>query len=335
VESISLPFKDNYRFLDIGIRICTDSQEVLSFFQGSYPRFRLKVSRAEHDFRVITKPSHLPSRIAIQSQTHQYLVFKTTQGFVFSETNLKSGTDKMVRFKKGQLYHISPSETLSILDNNQSQGDQEHLFSFVQMALLRTIATLMPHRHLLHGAALTWHKNGLILAGAAGQGKSSISLALVKHGLKFLSDDIACLNLTTQTVEPFPRSLNLRQRGLPILRNLLTEEITHGAIDIEALFPNSVGSTSPLRHLILLKGFQSQPELKPIPKRQAIWQALRLSHTAVTHPTKMLLQLAPLFNQIHCYELIMGELDPTAALIRHWLEENRYDSTQTRRKDNP
>jgi hypothetical protein len=333
VKSISLPFEDGYRFLDIEIRICTDSQDLLSLFQDSYPRFRINISRAEHEFQVITKPNHLPCRVAIQSQNHQYMVFKTTQGFVFSEKNLQeqSGTEKMVRFEKGQLYPISHSETLRILDNNHSQGDQEHLFAYVQMALLRTLATLMPQHHLLHGAAVTWHNDGIILAGASGQGKSSLSLALVKHGFKFLSDDIAGLNLTTQTVEPFPRSLNLRQRGLPILRHLLkVKEITHGPIDIEALFPNSLCSTSPLRHLFLLKGIQSQPKIKPIPKRQAIWQALQLSHTPVTHPAKMLWQLAPLFNQIHCYELIVGELDPTAVLIRHWLEENRYDSTQTR-----
>jgi hypothetical protein len=318
-----LPFEDSFRFIEINVQIRSDSNELLRFFKRTYARFHINVPHAEHEFRVIMKPKHSPCQVAIQSHNHHYLVFKTTQGFVFNEKNLESGAEKMVRFDGGPPYPISLSETLSTLDN--SEGDPKQLFSFVQMALLRTLAILMPQHYLLHGAAVSWHEEGLIFAGASGRGKSSLSLALVKHGFKFLSDDVSCLNLSNHQIEPFPRCLNLRRHGLPLLQNLLKKiNLTQGAIDIEAIFPNSVGSTCPLRYLFLLKGFQSEPEIKHIPKRQALWQALPLSHTPVIHPAKALLRLAPLLNQVRCYELAVGELDATVALIQDWVE--RYES---------
>ncbi|MEN8218238.1 MAG: hypothetical protein ABFS56_18085 [Pseudomonadota bacterium] len=320
-----LPFEDCFRFIEVNVQIRSDSQDLLRFFRRTYARFHINVSHADHEFRVIMKPKHSPCRVAIQSHNHQYLVFKTTQGFVFNEKNIESGAEEMVMFDGGQPYPISLSETLSILDS--SEGDQEQLFSFVQIALLRSLAILMPQHYLLHGAAISWRDNALIFAGASGRGKSSLSLALVKHGFKFLSDDVSCLNLSNHQIEPFPRCLNLRRHGLPLLQNLLKAEkinLTQGAIDIEAIFPNSVGCTCPLRYLFLLKGFQSEPEIKLLSKRQALWQALPLSHTPVTHPAKALLRLAPLFNQVRCYELAVGELDATVALIQDWVE--RYES---------
>ncbi|OAD19039.1 protein containing Signal transduction serine kinase/phosphorylase, HPr(Ser) kinase [Candidatus Thiomargarita nelsonii] len=322
-----LPFEDSFRFIEVNVRIRSDFQDLLRFFKGSYARFHINIPRAEHDFRVIMKPKNSPYRVAIYSPHHEYKVFKTTQGFVLNEKNIELGTEEMVMFDGGQLYPISLSETLNTLDN--SEGDPKQFFSFVQIALLRTLAILMPQHYLLHGAAVSWHENALIFAGASGRGKSSLSLALVKHGFKFLSDDVSCLNLSNHQIEPFPRSLNLRRHGLALLQNLLkAENITPGAIDIEAIFPNSIGKTCPLRYLFLLKGFQSKPEIKPIPKRQSLWQTLPLSHTPVSHPAKALLRLAPLFNKIQCYDILVGELDATVALIQQFLEEKHYESSQ-------
>jgi len=318
MDSIFLPFEDHYRFLDVSIRICTDSRDLLSLLHNSYARFRTHTS--QHELRIITKPNTLSCQILIESQNHQYQLFKTTQGLVFLDKNLKSGTTTVVRFNREQIYPISSSEILSTLDDRRSEDDPVRFFSLIQIALLKTLSLLMPQHHLLHGAALTWHNQGFILAGNSGYGKTSLSLALVKQGCQFLSDDIANLNLTTHHIEPFPRCLNLRQHGLPLLRHLLkTKEINPGPIDIETLFPNSIGNASPLRHLFLLKGIQRQPKIQPVSKRQAIWHTLQLSHIPVTQPAQMLWQLAPLFNQIRCYELIVGELESTAALIRHWL----------------
>ena len=326
-----LPFEDHYCFLDIGIHLRTDFSDLFNFLQNSYSRFRTGASQAEHELQIITKSNALPCQVLVQSQNHQYQIFKTTQGFVLNNKNLELGTETAVRVNNGQIDPISYSEILATLDNNRSEDDQEYLFSLVQMALLNTLTYLMPQHHLLHGAALTWHNEGLILAGDSGCGKSSLSLALVKHGCQFLSDDVAGLNLITHQIEPFPRSLNLRQRGLSLLHRLLkTQAITPGPIDIEALFPNSIGNSSPLCHLFLLKGIHQQPNIKPVPKRQAIWQTLRFSHVPVTDPTKTLWQLAPLINRIPCYELIVGELDSTAALICHWLEKSRYDAAHTK-----
>lgn len=312
---------DIFRFLNIGLQIRTDSEEMLQFFQDSYQRFRSSAP-AEYEFLAWTDMNGSPWRSSFHSQQHEYGVLKTRQGFVFRCKDTGSGTEKLTLFRRGgQQQPISSADAVRSADVECTPEDQEHLFSFAQMALLNTLAGLLPEHHLFHGAALTWHGSGLILAGAAGQGKSSLSFALVKHGCKFLSDDIACVHLAGNQLAPFPRRLNLRQSGLPLLSRLLGDrEISPGPVDMEEIFPNSIGGPSPLRHLILLKGIADRPEIRPISERQALLEALRLSHTPVHRPAEMLFRLAPLFSRLCCYELTAGDLDATAALICRQME---------------
>jgi hypothetical protein len=89
---------------------------------------------------------------------------------------------------------------------------------------------------------------------------------------------------------------------------------------MENVFPKSIGSSAPLRCLFLLRGFAEQAAISPVPQRQALLEALRLSHTPVQHPAQTLFRLAPLFSQMRCYELVAGDLDATATLICRQME---------------
>ena len=85
-------------------------------------------------------------RACIQAPNHQYLVFKTTQGFILRCEDLTSGTVETVRFNNGLVHHLSPAEMRFVIDDELSAEDQSHIFAFVQIILLRTIANLMPLR---------------------------------------------------------------------------------------------------------------------------------------------------------------------------------------------
>lgn len=293
---------------------------MLRFFRDSYQRFRSSTP-AEHEFLVRTDMNGSPWRGCFCSQKQEYGVLKTGEGFVFRCKDKDFGTEKLTLFRNGQQQPISRADALRSADANRAPEDNGHLFSFAQTALLNTLAGLLPEHHLFHGAALTRNGSGLILAGASGQGKSSLSLALVKHGCRFLSDDIACVHPAKNQLEPFARKLNLRRSGLPVLRRLLpNKQINSGPTDMETVFPDSIGGPVPLRCLFLLQGFAEQAVISPVPQRQALLEALQHSHTSVRQPTRTLFRLAPLFSRMRCYELFAGDLDATADLICRQLE---------------
>ena len=309
-----------FRFLNIDLQIRTDSEELLHFFQDSYQRFRSTAS-VEHEFSARMQQNGSPWRGIFHTKKQEYGVLKTGRGFVFSCKDIDTGIEKLTLFRNGRQQPISRADALRNADLSRTAEDREHLFSFAQMSLLNTLAGLLPEYHLFHGAALTRNDRGLILAGAAGQGKSSLSLGLVKHGCKFLSDDIACVNPIGNQLIPFPRKLNFRRRGIPILRNLMNERVINpGPVDMEEIIPGGSGDKAPLHSLFLLRGIAQQAAIQPIPHRQALLEALRLSHTPVQQPTQTIFRLAPLFSRMRCYELFAGDLDATAALICKQME---------------
>ena len=229
----SLPYRASFRFLNIGLQIRTDSEEMLRFFRDSYQRFRSSAP-AEHEFLVRTDMNGSPWRCSFRSQSHEYGVLKTGRGFVFRRRDKDTDTEELTLFSNGRQEPISRTDALRNADAKYTPKDCGHLFSFAQTALLNTLAGLLSAHHLFHAAALTWRDSGLILAGISGQGKSSLSLALVKHGCKFLSDDIDCVCPVSRQLIPFPRRLNLRQSGLSVLRRLLSDkEIRFGPTDME------------------------------------------------------------------------------------------------------
>ncbi len=316
----SLPFEDSYRFLDVGLKIRSDSRALLEHLQGLYPRFRRRAPGGGPELRVRMHGAAAPCRVAMECGARRYLLFTTRRGHLLRTEDLWSRALETLRFDDGGVRRVSPCEISSAIEGEASTEAESHLFAFVQLVLLRTLALLMPRRHLLHAAALAWKGAGVVLPGVSGRGKTLLALALAKHGFAFLADDVACLDLVTGDLEPFPRSLNLCASALPLLASLLEPGgvgpvRAGGRLDIERFFPGSVGQACPLRWVILLEGFGPRPSLRPISRHRALWRALEHSHGPVTEPGRTLFRLAPFFQRARCYELTSGDLDATATLL--------------------
>lgn len=88
---------------------------------------------------------------------------------------------------------------------------QKKLRSLAHGIILRnTLAQIRSHL-LFHAAALSRRDKGVILAADSGCGKTTLTLALVRQGFKFLSDDVAVLGLNDGELAPYPRSLLVRE----------------------------------------------------------------------------------------------------------------------------
>jgi len=78
------------------------------------------------------------------------------------------------------------------------------------------------HSHLVLHAAVV-EKNGLaaILPAPPGSGKSTLCAALVHHGWRLLSDELAMVMLQDGTVTPMPRPISLKNGSIELMRAVL------------------------------------------------------------------------------------------------------------------
>jgi hypothetical protein len=79
-------------------------------------------------------------------------------------------------------------------------------------ALETLAATQSDSFAFLHAGGISRGGKGILFAGRSGTGKSTLISALIRRGVKYLSDDLAPLDARAR-VHPFPRPLGLRLRA--------------------------------------------------------------------------------------------------------------------------
>jgi hypothetical protein len=124
--------------------------------------------------------------------------------------------------------------------------------------LRRTLSRIRSHM-LFHAAALSFNDKGIILVADSGYGKTTLSLALVRQGLRFLSDEIAALSLSNGELAPYPRCLWIRQGTAGVFNHYgwnypdHSTEINIGDREAVYLSPQLTGSRCRLNYLIVIQ----------------------------------------------------------------------------------
>ena len=91
----------------------------------------------------------------------------------------------------------------------------EQLLFHLDKAILMQLQRDYPELYFLHGAVLATAKQGILLTGSSGAGKSSLALALSAPAdtpWQLLSDELAPLNPVDQLVYPYWRAIGLKQK---------------------------------------------------------------------------------------------------------------------------
>ena len=157
------------------------------------------------------------------------------------------------------------SRKVKVLDDVHAVTFYAHQF------VLHYIATHLKSHFLLHGAALSGDGHGIAIMGNSYAGKTTLTLELLRKGFRFLSDDQLAINRTTHQIEPFPRSVGIREGALSLFDELELEHrpphvITNGQrkwfVDISDLSPLEIGETCRLRYLFLLVNRQNEHKPK-------------------------------------------------------------------------
>ena len=140
------------------------------------------------------------------------------------------------------------------MDLAGSPSPENQAFLFLLGAITDSVGGSL----MLHGAAVSLGGAGVILAGPAFAGKSTLVVELMKRGALFMSDDAAPLDRTTGLLHPYPRAIGIRksagrERPEGALSGAAALELPHRwLVDPEALGARLPVPSCPPRFLFYL-----------------------------------------------------------------------------------
>jgi|HigsolmetaAR201D_1030396.scaffolds.fasta_scaffold09407_4 hypothetical protein len=206
--------------------------------------------------------------------------------------------------------------------------------------IVHTILTNLFERgiYAIHAGAVVDRGGAWAVVGRSGQGKTTLTLGLLRRGMSLLSDELMIVEPNTQRILPYRRSLHVRPGTvnlIPELRFLLDRPRYHigggsewalTPNDLIRIFPHALAAPAPLRGVLLLEGTPQAyeaPTITPIPSALAALELLRSSWAASIDFNDALTSVSRLLSQVACARLRVGPLGPTLDAVVAWQEANR------------
>lgn len=137
-------------------------------------------------------------------------------------------------------------------------ADPARLQAYVYELILFELAARVRSHMLIHAAALVHRDRGLIIVGDSQHGKTTLALALLRRGFRFLSDELAALARHDGRVYPFPRRLRIRPGMLELAgydlpaATLAPRWLDKLVLDAEEIEPAALALPAPLTDIIVL-----------------------------------------------------------------------------------
>ena len=179
--------------------------------------------------------------------------------------------------------------------------------------------------YFLHSAALAWRNSAVLVIGPSGAGKSTLTWALSHHGFRYLSDELAPIDLDHLDVHAYPHALCLKAvppepYALPP-STLETARTLHvPASDL----PGGVGDTTRLTAIFFLQSDFStpaEPALRSISTAEAGARLLANALNPLAHAADGLDPAIAIAGRVRRFELRPGNLERTCALVLRTLAD--------------
>ena len=192
--------------------------------------------------------------------------------------------------------------------------------------------------YAFHAGAVVHSGVALALVGRSGQGKTTLTLGLLRRGMGLLSDELTVVEPSARRIVPYHRSLHLRPGTLDLIPELrfLRQRPRHqlgggsewavAPHDLARAFPGCLAEAAPLRAVLLLDGMphaDAQPAITPVPAALAAIEVLRGAWAAAVDFDGTLAHIGQLLDSASCARIRVGALEPTLDAIVAWLEAGR------------
>ena len=231
-----------------------------------------------------------------------------------------------------------PATTYSIVESSDPahrftlDADDERIAAVPQ--LRRMVAGLFWHLNrtavvhadadlvLLHAGAVVHDGAVVVLPVASGGGKSTLVAALVRHGMGYLSDEIAALTAALDAL-PYPKPISLKPGSWPLLAELEPPSPPGPADDHDpwqvapaAIRSDAVATGGRLAAVVFPLVVPGAPaSLEPIAPADALAALVTASFRTGPAAPAALPRLRAIVDAVPCSRLTYGELDGAVDLI--------------------
>jgi hypothetical protein len=132
----------------------------------------------------------------------------------------------------------------------------------------------------LHAGAVASNGQAMLLTGSPDRGKSSLVLALLQRGLRYLSDDLGAIDPVSSRVYPFQKRISVRESTLvryfpEVVGQLedragLSEGLKERFVRPEDLGAEVGGPSSPRWIILLGESREGPPRLEPLTRAESV-----------------------------------------------------------------
>jgi hypothetical protein len=205
------------------------------------------------------------------------------------------------------------------------------LGSYLELMLLNAALERAPGLAAAHAGVVAHKGQAALVCGDSGAGKTTLTLALLRQGCAYLSDEVALVDRATGTVAAYPRSLGIRAGGLALLGNMplgsgafqatsLTGDRKWYA-DPGAAAPAGVCHRAGLRHLWFLVGFGPEPRITASDPWQAAQRFARSLRHVQERGMHRLWTAMEVVRRCRPCDIVVGSPEATARVLMQLMEE--------------
>ena len=225
-------------------------------------------------------------------------------------------------------YRVQSDDCSFLLESRDSEtivaSGQDELIYALEKEIVVALQRERPDLLFLHSAAVEWQGKAVLLAADSGCGKSTTTWALLHHGFRYLSDELAPIDPETLEVFSYPHALCLKQPppapyDLPDATMYLGRT-TH--VPVVAMPAPLAPSPLPVGAIFLVHydAERSAPELRRLSAAEASARLYVTTLNALAHDNRGLPAIVDLAERVTCYSLTSADLAETCELIRNTLQ---------------
>ena len=199
-------------------------------------------------------------------------------------------------------------------DTSENCSDLADLIYVIEKALTIELQRRRPDLFFLHAAAVVSAEGRcIVIAGESGAGKSTLCWALCNAGFKYMSDELAPVNLDTMQVEAYPHAICLKRvaQFMPALPNetIRSESTLH--IPVEAIPGGIERAPTNIDTIVFLQKSDSHvaTQLRGMPKSEAAARFYANGLNQLAHEHDGLHAAARMAASGNCFTLTQSNLN--------------------------
>jgi hypothetical protein len=199
--------------------------------------------------------------------------------------------------------------------------DDGELIFLLEKDLTIELQYQRPDLYFLHAATLELDGRIVILAAPSGSGKSTTTWGLLHHGFRYLSDELAPIDLRANSVCAYPHALCLKQeppREYPLPAAVRSTRRTLHVPTVSLPGETIVDSAGPVTTIVFLEYVPNERKaagIIPISKAEAAARLFALALNPLAHAEDGIAAAATIASGAECYRLRTVELGATCAIL--------------------